>query len=458
MDKITIHFEGKRDATAPLAWAQRRTLRGSRLKYRPFVYVQPVPPGKNLRDVSDIAKWAYEEFESLRTMFPLGVNGEPYQKVDKVGSVEIPIISTRESTVESDIQSTIQNFKRECFNTATEYGALFIIMTCAGVPTHLICLASHLAVDAHGCNALGIAIDGRLSEDREQPSAPPMQPVDRALLEQSTKWQQKSARSLEYWKSVLERLPQDDSRSAVIDSSALRAAISAISKKCAVSTSVAYLAAISVVTGALIGRSASSFLLPASNRMNMEERSFVGELVQFAPGVLESLNASFEEIVADAWKTSARGYRYSLYDEQALQAMLTDLDEGSECKRAFDFSFNDMRNSIEGETFCGVIGEILDLTKQTKIDLCKHVYQGGTRFLSFALRDDGSRILSISVHDSYFPEVPVQSILLAIEALAVGVAMGDAEPLNYPLRFAGACLTSRNTATATFPAARSRKG
>ncbi|MEV0640155.1 condensation domain-containing protein [Streptomyces sp. NPDC050619] len=444
MDKITIHFEGKRDAIAPLTWAQRRTWRGSRLKYRPFVYVQSVPPGKNLREVGNAVKWAFEEFETLRTIFPSDVDGDPYQKVEKVGSVELFKIPTEEPT-ESDIQDAIHRLRRERFDITTEFGALFAVVTCVDVPTHLICLVSHLAVDDQGCRALGVALDGYFSGDRDRPSVPLTHPVDRAQLERSTKWQEKSAHSLEYWKSILENLPQDGDRSAVMDSYALRAAVSVLSKKYAMGTSVVYLAAISVVAGALMGRSTSSFLLPASNRLNQEERSFVGELVQFAPGVLESLNAPFETIVTDAWKASLKGYRFSRYDEQALQLILTDLDENRESKRAFDLSFNDMRNSTEGQNGCGAKGEIHNLTKQTEIELRERVYRGGSRFLSFGLRGDGNEILSINVHDSYFPEFPVRRILLAIEALAVGVAMEDVEPLNYPMRFARAYLTSRNT-------------
>ncbi|WP_416955681.1 condensation domain-containing protein [Streptomyces sp. Agncl-13] len=440
MDKITIHFEGERDATAPLTWAQRRTWRGSRLKYRPFVHVQPVPSGKELGEVSNAVKWALEEFESLRTVFPLGADGSPYQKVEKAGSVEIFKIPIGESTAEADIQSAIHRLKEDRFDVTSDFGALFAIATCADVPTHLVCLVSHLAVDGHGREALGVALDNHFSGGSDRSPASPMQPVDRARLEQSTKWQEKSARSLEYWKSVLEKLPQDGARSAVMDSCALRAAVSVISKKCSMSTSTVYLAAMSVITGALIGRSKSSFLLPASNRSNQEERAFVGELVQFAPGVLESLDIPFEEIVGDAWKASTKGYRFSHYDEQALQLMLTDLDEGSECKRDFDFSLNDMRSSMQGDGYCGAVEKIRDLAKQTKIEPRENVYQGGTRFLSFALRGDSNHVLTIAVHDAYFPEFPVPHILLAIEALVVGVATGDVEALDHPMRFARACL------------------
>jgi hypothetical protein len=445
MEKITIDFEGERDAIGPLTWAQRRTWRGSRLKHRPFVYVQSVPPGKSLREVSNAVKWAFEEFESLRTVFPSGADGNPYQKVEKVGSVEILVIPAEGFTVEADIQSVIRRLKGERFDVATEFGASFVIVTHADVPTHLICLVSHLAVDAHGCRALGVALDGYFSGERDRLSAPLMQPVDRARLEQSAKWQEESARSLAYWKSILEKLPQGGRRSAVMDSYALRAAISVISEKCETSTFAVYLAAASVIAGALIGRDKSSFLLPASNRVSLEERSFVGELVQFSPGLLESLNKPFEKIVNDAWRASVKGYRFSRYDEQALQVMLTDLDEGSEHKRAFDFAFNDMRSPMQGETFRGTVEELHDLTKQTEIESREDVYQGAARFLSFALRGDSSQMLSVAVHDFYFPEFPARRILLAIEALVVGVAVGDAEPLNSPMQFARAHLASRTT-------------
>ncbi|MBE4741323.1 MULTISPECIES: condensation domain-containing protein [Streptomyces] len=442
MEKISVHFEGKRGAIAPLTWAQRRTWRGSHFKHRPFVCVHPVPSGKSLDDVSETVKWALEEFESLRTTFPVGADGEPFQKVEKTGSAEILVMPTEESTVEADIRSVIRRFKGERFDVTAEFGALFVVMTCADVPMRLICLVSHLGVDGHGCQALRVALGNHISGEHDGPSAPSTQPIDRAQLEQSPKWQEKSARSLEYWKSVLERLPQDEGRSAVMDSRALRGAVSVISNKHAKSASVVYLAAVSVVAGALIGRDKSSFTLPASNRLTQEERSFVGELVQFAPGILESLDLPFEAIVDDAWKASTKGYRFSRYDEQALQQMLVELDEGSEYKRDFDFSFNDMRNSTQGESYGGAVSRIRDLVKETKIEPRDHVYQGGTRFLSFALRGDSNEVLSIAVHDSYFPEIPVQRILLAIEALLVGVAVEDPEPLDSPLRFARNCLTS----------------
>ncbi|MFI1507508.1 condensation domain-containing protein [Streptomyces sp. NPDC020597] len=443
MEKIRVHFEGKRGAIAPLTWAQRRTWRGSHFKHRPFVCVHPVPSGKSLSDVIETVRWALEEFESLRTTFPVGADGDPFQKIEETGSTEILVIPTEESMIEADIRSVIHRLKGERFDVTAELGALFAVMTCADAPVRLMCLVSHLGVDGHGCQALRVALGNRLSGERDGPSAPSMQPVDRARLEQSPKWQEKSARSLEYWKSVLERLPQDEGRSAVMDSRALRGAVSVISKKYAKSVSVVYLAAVSVVAGALIGRDKSSFTLPASNRLTQEERSYVGELVQFAPGVLESLDLSFEAIVDDAWKASVKGYRFSRYDEQALQQMLVDLDEGSEYKRDFDFSFNDMRNSTQGESYGGAVGRIRNLVKETKIEPRDHVYQGGTRFLSVALRGDINEVLSIAVHDSYFPDVPVQRILLAIEALLVGVAVGDPEPLDFPLRFARRCLTSR---------------
>ncbi|MFF5302465.1 condensation domain-containing protein [Streptomyces sp. NPDC013161] len=442
---MTIHFEGDRDAIAPLTWAQQRTWRGSHLKYRSFVHVQAVPSGRGVREVGNAVKWAFEEFEALRTLFPLSVDGQPCQKVKRIGSADIFIISAGESTVESDIQSAIRRLKEERFDVTAEFGALFAIVTCADAPTHLICLVSHLAIDGHGCRELGAALGAYFSGEYGRPPVPRMHPVDRAQLEQSTKWQEKSARSLDYWKSVLEKLPQEGARSAVMDSYAMRAAVSVISKNYSTSTSVVYLAAISVVSGALIGRETSSFLLPSPNRLNSEERSFIGELVQFAPGVLESLGMPFEVIVNDAWKESIKGYRFSRYDERALQLMLTDLDEGKECKRAFDLSFNDTRNSTEGEIYDGSAEKIQDFVKQTKIELREHVYQGGSRFLSFGLRDDGSQMLSVAVHDSYFPDFPIQRILLAVEALTVGVALGDTEPLQNPMRFARAYLASGNT-------------
>jgi len=400
------------------------------------VYAQKLPPGKTLSEVAATIKWAYEEFESLRTIFPLSADGEPYQKVDKVGSVKIPIIKAEGSTVDVSIQDAISLFKRERFDTEVEFGVLFAVVVCADVPSHLICRSSHLAVDAHGCRALSAALDGHLSGEHDRPSAPPMQPIERAHLEQSEKGQQKSARALEYWREVLEKFPQDDTtgRSTAMVSPALGAAVSVISKKYGVSTSAVYLAAVSVIAGTLIGRNKCSFLLAASNRFSAEERAFVGELVQNAPGILDSLDMPFNAILPGAWQASVRGYRFSHYDEQALQQLLDDLDENSEHKRVFDFAFNDMRSSRKGEDHKELTDDLRDAVKLTQVEQRENLYEGPGRFLSVALRED-NRTISLVVHDLYFPEFPAHRILLAIEALMVGAAMEDAEPLEHPMRF-----------------------
>ncbi|MEU0028413.1 condensation domain-containing protein [Streptomyces sp. NPDC006335] len=436
MDEIAISFEGRRDAVAALTWPQRRTWRGSRLKYRPFVYAQKLPSGKTLSEVCATIKWAYEEFESLRTVFPLRADGEPYQKVEKAGSVKVPIIKAEESTIGVSIQDAISHFKRERFDTEAEFGVLFAVLVCADVPTHIICRCSHLAVDAHGCRALSAALDAHLSGKHDQSSTPPMQPIERAQLEQSENGQQKSARALEYWREVLEKFPQDDitSRSAAMVSPALGTAVSIISKKYGVSTSAVYLAAVSVVAGALIGRNKCSFLLAASNRFSAEERAFVGELVQSAPGILDSLDMPFNALLPGAWQASVRGYRFSHYDEQALLQLLDDLDENSERKRVFDFAFNDMRSSRKGENHKTLTDNLRDAMSLTQVEQRENLYEGPARFLSVALRED-SRTISLVVHDLYFPEFPAHRILLAIEALVVGAAMEDAEPLEHPMRF-----------------------
>ncbi|MFG3021701.1 condensation domain-containing protein [Streptomyces sp. NPDC048254] len=436
MDKITIGFEGERDAIAPLTWAQWRTWQGSRLKYRSFVYVQPLPQGKTLREVGDAVKWAYEEFESLRTIFPADADGEPYQRVSKKGLVDILIVKSEESAIETDIESITRQFRGERFDTTTDFGAVFAVVTSADDPTHLICAASHLAVDAHGLMALRRALDVYFSGEHVEPFTSQLQPIERARLEQSEKGQQKSARALAYWREVLERFPRDGetSRSAVMNSSALKAAAYVISKNHRVSTSAVYLASVAIIAGTLIGRSRISFLLPSSNRWTPEEQSFVGELVQFSPGVMESLGGAFGDVVRDASQASIRGYMSSHYDERALAGMLQDMDESRESRRAFDFTFNDLRGSTEPEDYSGLAGNLRDAMGQTQFEIREQLYRGQGRFLSVAL--DGAGAISIVIHDSHFEEMSARRILLAIEDLVVGVAMGEAEPIECPMDFA----------------------
>jgi len=435
VNEIQIQFKGDRDATGPLTWPQRRTWRGSRFKYR-LVGIQPLPQGRTLQEVCDAITWAYGAFEALRTTYPSGPDGEPYQKVKMSGSAGIRLVEGREPTLEADIQAAVDAFKRERHDIETEIGVVFALMISTGVPTHLICLGSHLALDAYGYQVLRGALNDHLSGKPHVAPTSSMQPIERALTEQLPLGQEQNVQALRYWRTILEKLPTETTahQAATMTSPALRTAASYIAMRHRASASSVCLAAVAVVAGALTKRSICSFKTMVSNRFTPEERSLVGELVQFAPGIIDSLDDSFEVIVRDTWQATLNGYKFGHYDEQALLKMIDDMNERDEEELLFDIAFNDTR-STGWENPRGYSRNLQEMTGQTVVEPRAHHYQGPSRYISVALWNLGKEDLSVNVHRGRFPGVDVQRIPLAIEALLVGVATGEPEQTKHPLSF-----------------------
>ncbi|MDH6492278.1 condensation domain-containing protein [Streptomyces sp. SAI-127] len=442
MRKVPITLEGHRDASAPLTWPQRRTWRGSRLKHR-LCRVIPLPAGVTLDQVRGALQWAYQEFEALRTTFPTDADGVPCQKVEARGEIDISVLESGEDCVEADVDAVAQVFRRELHDPAVDPPVLFAVVVVGERPAYLVTAASHLALDALGFRVLRNALnDYLLLGAWKRPKGSSLQPIDRARYEQSPTGQEKNSVALAYWQKVLAACPHRDelSRAATMDSPAVRAAVAVLAKQRKVSTSIVYLAAVAVITGALTRRSAASFRAAASNRRDARERYCVGELVQFMPGLIEELDAPFTEIIKGAWEASIRGFRFSHYDEEALQEIFRELD-GVE----LDFAYNDSRSAGQDSPVENS-GDDLNCMDATRIEPVRGAFRTDSRFLSVIVRDGAGKegaVLGVVVHDAYFLEIRVEQVLLALEALIVGAARGEAEPAEHPLRFTRAFLGER---------------
>ncbi|MFJ2608415.1 hypothetical protein ACIO13_26065 [Streptomyces sp. NPDC087425] len=224
----------------------------------------------------------------------------------------------------------------------------------------------------------------------------------------------------------------------MMDSAALRAATDLLAERHGVSSSAVYLTAAALTAGALIGQSLCSFMFPASNRGNTDEQNDVGELVQDAPEIIEHLDAPFATVLKEAWAASLEGMMNSHYDEQALVRLRHELDELKMQKVLFDITFNDLRSPARYTSAGDRVTDPRKAMARTRVAPQEEIYRGDSRFLSVLLYDgDGQRPaeMSILVNDAYFPGVPVERMLRAVEELVVGVALKNPEPTARPLEF-----------------------
>jgi len=307
--RLPINVEGRRSASGAVPWVQRRTWRGARLKDR-LCRVQPVPSGSGVDDVCAAIKWAYEEFESLRTTFPIGENGELYQRVEAHSSADILLVESNAASIETDIDDSVHSFMSDRHDPATDLPVIFAIVTVADTPTHIITAASHLALDVLGFVALGSYLSEYLANGRpSHPAGSSLQSIEQARFEQSASGKVKSRVALGYWKEMLEKCPIEDelNRSAVMDSPGRTARRLDDLQELWRRYTLCFRAGAAVVAGALIRRETCSLVRRPSRSLGRHRNRIAqGLLPELQPLLLGSCSGRLEAAPADGLRNRSR--------------------------------------------------------------------------------------------------------------------------------------------------------
>jgi hypothetical protein len=267
----------------------------------------------------------------------------------------------------------------------------------------------------------------------EQLPPPPWQPMDQAGLEQTEPFQARSARAIQYWRSVLEDVPlevfdhppgePEDPRFIEVgmESVALAVAASMLADRLTISTTSVLLAACATVLATVSGRPKAVMQLVHSNRRDPRTRAMVGTVGQDGLFVLDLPGSDFAATCQAANRGALAAYRNAHYDPAAMTAMRAEIGRSRGREPDLDAFVNDRRDGAGWPSLppLGPGEDLAPLAGKTRTYVTNA--WPGVRFKVFftvgTAPDTGQ--LSLIVDTAYLSRDMATSMLLAIEALLV---------------------------------------
>jgi len=430
----TVAFSGARGGEAPLSWGQRHMWRalprhGSGRYFLNCPWILPVYGKRDLRTVLDALRLLIERHESLRTTF-VDTPAGPVQRVAARGELVVGLEDAGTDVPLEWAQRLVDEMSTVIF-MPEEWQLHCRLVTSGGRPAALAFVFSHLVVD-HEALGLISADWRRLLRGDDLPPAT-WHPMDQAGLEATDPYMARSARSVQYWRSVLEEMPLDqfdrppvepeDPRyvEVAMESVALTAAVHQLAQRWEGTTSSVLLAACATVLATVSGRTNVVMSLVHSNRRDPRTRTMVGAAGQDSLFVLDMRDASFAGTCRAAYRGALDAYRYTQYNPFAMWDMREAIERLRGGRPDLDAFVNDR---LGPDGFPDVppseaATDVAQLTRKTRIHAGNTWPEIRVTVMFTVGTANGVGKLSLIVDTAYLSRDTATSMLLGAEALLV---------------------------------------
>jgi hypothetical protein len=431
----TVRFKGERAGEAELTWGQRLMWRACHLmgESQTFLncpWVLPIYGRRDLGAVLSMLRALLERHESLRTTFADTPHG-PVQRVAQAGELTVALVEAGPERGLTVAERLAAELGTAAFAHGVELPLRCAVVLKSGRPVAVAFAFSHLAVDYQALALLSVEWKALLRAEALAPVD--WQPMDQAVIERGPAFQDRSARSIEHWRSVLEEAPLDvfdhtprapaDPRFIEVgmESLALAAAAERLSARLTISTTSVLIAGCATVLATVSGRSRAVMQLVHSNRRDPRTRAMVGTVGQDGLFVLDLPDTDFAATCRAAHRGALLAYRNAHYDPFAMTAMRTEIGRLRGREPDLDAFVNDRRGNGAWPNLAkaGSDAEVARHLGRTRTYVTNA--WPGVRFKAFftvgTAPDTGQ--LSLIVDTAYLTQDTATGMLLGIETLLV---------------------------------------
>uniref|UniRef100_A0AAU2W3Z1 Condensation domain-containing protein n=1 Tax=Streptomyces sp. NBC_00008 TaxID=2903610 RepID=A0AAU2W3Z1_9ACTN len=255
-----------------------------------MVDVCPLDASTDLPAVMGALARLLERHESLRTCLRDREDG-PQQYVTRSGALALFVHEITQKADDEAVRHLVADLARPAF-TPTELPLRAAVLRRDGVPTTLVLVVSHLAVDGWSMALVREEVRALLAGVEPPPLA--QQPTDRARYEASPEARGREQAALAHWNSTVLNLPRvwleglprspaaDDLVCSKIDSHAVATAAAHLAARYKVTPSMVVQAGIALALGLDRGETDIGVRLIVATRYTAETARFVGPLNQNA--------------------------------------------------------------------------------------------------------------------------------------------------------------------------------
>jgi hypothetical protein len=291
----SLAFAGLRARSGPMSWPQHAIWsvlewEAANAPERNMLHVGSLPEPVTQEQVCAAVLRLLETHETLRTTYETN-GGWPTQTVHGSGAVPIHRYYTTADDGPATVEAAIRELSRTFFDLGKNMPLTVGIVVADGVPTTVIMVFSHVAVDAWSTTIIdrlfpALVRDGDEALRRYEGQI--QQPIERAEFEQSPAGRALAARSTEFWLQAFRQIPTvmfaggpeagAQIERAVMLSPALARALAQITVRDRISTSAVLAGAVALVLSAALDVSDVALRTLVATRFDRASRYSVAAL------------------------------------------------------------------------------------------------------------------------------------------------------------------------------------
>jgi hypothetical protein len=427
--QILVGFEGDGSGSGELSWGQREMWPAMRRNRSSLGIggVVPLPEGATVEDVAAMVRFMISRHPSLRTRLEFGAGDQPRQVVSSAGEFPLEIVDT-DGDPGGVAEALWTRYYDVEFDYVNEWPVRMAAVRHGGRPTHLVSLCSHLASDGFGLAVLKAELS---TMDRAGPVTG-MPPLEQARWQRSPAGRRQSEAALRYWENALRTIPArrfpgpTDAHvppfwEVWFSSPAAHLAALAVAARNAVTTSAVLLAAFAVAQAKVIGINPVVTQSVVSNRFRPGLADSVSTVSH--PGLcVVDADASFDEVVARAWRASLRATKNAYSDPVARQELINRVQAERGERIELSCYYNDRRVQRDDQTRPAPTAEQVRAAGRTTLRHVPPVNQTGERFFLHINNVPATVDIRLRVDTRHVSPANAEAVLRGMEAAVTGAA------------------------------------
>jgi hypothetical protein len=359
-DHVLVPFAGAGSGAGPLSWGQRLMWNAIQRWESSLALggVSPLPAGMTTEQLADVLGYIMSRHPSLRTRIVTGPDGDLRQEVAAAGEIPLELVDVPAGQDPAAVADEVQDrYRGVQFDYATEWPVRMAVVRSGGEPVLLVAMYCHLALDGAGLDVLvtDVAAIG---------AAGPVTgatPLAQAEWENGPAGQRHNASTLRHWERHLRTMPAKRFtapagcppprfREIRARSRAMDLAARLIADRTGVDTPAVLLAASAAALARVTGNNPSVMLILASNRFRAGLTDSVSTVTQPGLIVIDTADATFDELVRRAWRASLAAYKHAYCDPTQRDALHDRIsaERGEQVELSCYFNDRRMRQPAEG--------------------------------------------------------------------------------------------------------------
>jgi hypothetical protein len=358
-DRLVVPFAGEGSGTGNLSWGQQTIWRGIEARDKPIwlTGVAPLPEGATVDDVAAVLSYLMSRYQSLRTRFRRGEDGQLQQVVAESGEIWLDIIDADDEVDPFVFSKEVveEQYDQSDRDYATDWPLRMAVVRHRGVATHRVMAMCHTTTDGFGI--LAMLADLEVFDPRAgAPIAPvtSMEALEQARVQGSPTGQRQSRAAERHWEKVLATMPArrfPGSREkceprywmAIFNSPVSYLAMQLVAARTGVDTSPVLLAAFAVSLARVSGINPAVPRVMVNNRFRPRLGDTLSPITQTCPCVIDVAGATFDETVFRAWRSSLAASKNAYFEPARIRALLAAADEKRGEPVDVELVYNDRR-------------------------------------------------------------------------------------------------------------------